>query len=134
MQKGGDVKGVFGRLVRGINAVGEFVKTESGQELLLDPKYGYIHSCPTNLGAGMRASVHMDLPGFTKAGLKALEARCEGLFLLARGNRGQKGEQTYNISVKHMLGHSEVQLIQKLIDGVNKLYMEDIELQNKQTS
>ena len=26
-------------------------------------RYGYIHSCPTNLGTGMRASVHVDLPG-----------------------------------------------------------------------
>ena len=50
MEKGGDVKGVFERLARGINAVGESVKAESGKEFLLHPKYGYLHSCPTNLG------------------------------------------------------------------------------------
>merc|ERR1712073_151779 len=33
------------------------------RDLCLDAKYGYIHSCPTNLGTGMRASVHVDLPG-----------------------------------------------------------------------
>merc|ERR1712179_688330 len=27
----------------------------------LTQKYGYVHSCPTNLGTGMRASVHVDL-------------------------------------------------------------------------
>merc|ERR1712119_261854 len=69
MQKGGDVKGVFDRLARGIKAVGDSVKTESGKEFMLDPKYGYVHSCPTNLGTGMRASVHIDLPGYTKLGL-----------------------------------------------------------------
>ena len=42
---------------------------------MLDPKYGFIHSCPTNLGTGMRASVHVDLPGYTKEGLPALKAR-----------------------------------------------------------
>jgi len=134
MQKGGDVKAVFDRLARGIKAVGECVKAECGKEFMLDAKYGYIHSCPTNLGTGMRASVHMDLPGFTKEGLKALEERCEQLHLQPRGTRGESGGQTgvtYDISNKHRLGYSEVQLVQKMIDGVNTLYKEDLELQKK---
>merc|ERR1712114_138413 len=57
MQNGGDVRAVFDRLARGIKAVGDSVKA-----FMLDAKYGYIHSCPTNLGTGMRASVHVDLP------------------------------------------------------------------------
>ena len=32
---------------------------------------------------------------------------------------------TYDISNKHRLGYSEVQLVQKMIDGVNTLYKED---------
>ena len=79
MQMGGDVKGVFERLARGIQAIGDSVKAESGKEFILDSKYGYIHSCPTNLGTGMRASVHVDLPGYTKEGLDALKKRCEEL-------------------------------------------------------
>jgi len=128
MQKGGDVKGVFDRLARGIKAVGDSVKAESGKEFMLDPKYGYVHSCPTNLGTGMRASVHIDLPGYTKLGLKVLQARCEELHLQPRGTRGESGGQTgvtYDISNKHRLGYSEVELVQKMIDGVNTLYMED---------
>merc|ERR1712168_1279533 len=46
MQKGGDVKGVFDRLARGIKAVGDSVKAESGKDFMLDEKYGYVHSCP----------------------------------------------------------------------------------------
>jgi len=128
MQKGGDVRAVFDRLARGIKAVGDSVKAESGKEFMLDPKYGYIHSCPTNLGTGMRASVHIDLPGYTKLGLKVLQARCEELHLQPRGTRGESGGQTgvtYDISNKHRLGYSEVQLVQKMIDGVNMLYKED---------
>merc|ERR1740129_1886342 len=45
MQKGGDVKAVFERLARGIKAIGDSVKTESGRDFMLDSKYGYIHSC-----------------------------------------------------------------------------------------
>jgi len=134
MQKGGDVRGVFERLARGIKGVGDSVKGESGKEFLLHPKYGYLHSCPTNLGTGMRASVHIDLPGWTKEGLPALKKRCEELSLQPRGTRGESGGQTgitYDISNKHRLGYSEVQLVQTMIDGVNTIYMEDVQLQKK---
>merc|ERR1711864_59526 len=69
MEQGGDVKGVFSRLVRGIEAVGKSVKEECGKDFALSEQYGFIHSCPTNLGTGMRASVMIDLPGYTKEGL-----------------------------------------------------------------
>merc|ERR1712050_416405 len=111
MEKGGDVKGVFCRLSCGIGAVEESVKKESGHAFMKDEKYGYIHSCPTNLGTGMRASVHIDLPGWTKLGPKVLAARCEELHLQPRGTRGESGGQTgvtYDISNKHRLGYSEV--------------------------
>merc|ERR1712002_1031400 len=134
MQMGGDVRGVFERLARGIKAVGDSVKAESGKDFLLDPRLGYLHSCPTNLGTGMRASVHVDLPGWTKEGLPALKARCEELQLQPRGTRGESGGQTgitYDISNKHRLGYSEVELVQTMIDGVNTLYKEDLALQKK---
>ena len=58
-----------------------------------------------------RASVHCDLAGWTKEGLPALKARCEELKLQPRGTRGESGGQTgitYDISNKHRLGYSEV--------------------------
>ena len=97
----------------------------------------------------MRASVHIDLPGWTKLGPKVLAARCEELHLQPRGTRGESGGQTgelifcnilfssdavlcsgvtYDISNKHRLGYSEVELVQKMIDGVNTLYKEDLAL------
>merc|ERR1712142_1292265 len=130
----GDVRGVFERLARGIKAVGTSVKAESGKDFCLDPKYGYVHSCPTNLGTGMRASVHVDLPGWTKHGLDALKKRCEQLKVQPRGTRGESGGQTgctFDISNKHRLGYSEVELVQCMIDGVNTLFQEDIALQQK---
>merc|ERR1712073_285702 len=136
MQKGGDVKGVFERLARGINAVQKSVKDESGKDFQVSEKYGYLHSCPTNLGTGMRASVHVDLPGWTKEGLPALKKRCEELQLQPRGTRGESGGQTgitYDISNKHRLGYSEVELVQKMIDGVNTLWKEDKKLQKGET-
>merc|ERR1711963_793603 len=86
---------------RGVKAVGDCVKAESGKDFQLSKKFGYIHSCPTNLGAGMRASVHVDLPGWTKEGVDKLKARCEELAVQPRGTRGESGGQTgctYHIS------------------------------------
>merc|ERR1712029_243819 len=134
MEKGGDVKGVFSRLARGIKAVGDSVKAECGKDFALSEQYGYIHSCPTNLGTGMRASVHVDLPGWTKESVDELKARCEELAVQPRGTRGESGGQTghtYDISNKHRLGYSEVQLVQVMIDAVNTLYKEDLEWQKK---
>merc|ERR1711922_108580 len=133
-QMGGNVKEVFERLAKGIKAVQDSVKKESGKDFCLDERFGYIHSCPTNLGTGMGASVHVDLPGWTKHGVEKLQARCEELQLQPRGTRGESGGQTghtYDISNKHRLGYSEVQLVQKMIDGVNALWKEDKELQKK---
>merc|ERR1712007_355283 len=129
-----DDRGVLERLARGIKTVGDSVKAESGKDFQLSDKFGYIHSCPTNLGTGMRASVHVDLPGWTKEGLPALQARCEELSVQPRGTRGESGGQTghtYDISNKHRLGHSEVALVQTMIDGVNTLWKEDMELCKK---
>merc|ERR1719348_1531001 len=86
------------------------------------------HLLPRRPSTGMRASVHVDLPGWTKEGLKPLQDRCEELHLQPRGTRGESGGQTgitYDISNKHRLGYSEVQLVQKMIDGVNTLVKED---------
>ena len=38
---------------------------------------------------------------------------------------------TYDISNKHRLGYSEVELVQKMIDGVNTLVKEDRDLAKK---
>merc|ERR1712184_191258 len=125
MEKGGDVKGVFARLARGIKAVGDAVKAETGKDYSCSEQYGYIHSCPTNLGTGMRASVHVDLPGWTAESVDKLKARCEELAVQPRGTKGESGVQTghtYDISNKHRLGYSEVQLVQVMIDAVNTLW------------
>merc|ERR1712167_455360 len=132
MQKGGDVKGVFERLARGIKTVQDSVKAESGKDFQLSEKFGYIHSCPTNLGTGMRASVHVTLPGWHKKGIAALKARCEELAVQPRGTRGESGghiDDTYDISNKHRLGYSEVELVENMIDAVNKLVEEDKAMQ-----
>ena len=66
MERSNDVKKAFSRLVRGVKALAFYVKEESGREFSVSKKHGYIAPCPTRLGTGMRASVLLDLPGFTR--------------------------------------------------------------------
>jgi protein-arginine kinase len=45
--------------------------------------HGYLATCPTNLGTGMRASVHVNLPGFnTKQEVKD-NAKTTGKYFLS---------------------------------------------------
>merc|ERR1711887_387533 len=72
MQSGGDVRGVFDRLARGIKAVGDSVKAESGKDFMLDAKYGYIHSClsprrPSRLDQGGPEALGSSLRGTAPA-------------------------------------------------------------------
>merc|ERR1719427_1039606 len=128
MQQGANVKEVFDRLSRGIKAVEDSIYAACKKKFMLDAKYGYIHSCPTNLGTGMRASVHVTLPGWHRKGIQALQQRCEQLGVQPRGTRGESGghiDDTYDISNKHRLGYSEVELVQNMINAVNTLLDED---------
>ncbi len=132
MQAGGDIKRVFDRLVRGLEALEASVRAESGREFALHERYGYLNSCPTNLGTGMRAAVHIDLPGWKREGLSALKGRCNHLSLKAYFVcTGSDFATTFDISNVHRLGRSEVWLVQNLIDGINVLFREDLALQRK---
>ena len=60
MQPGADIKAVFDRLCRACNEISKIVAFS------YDEKYGFITSCPTNLGTALRASVHIRLPKLGK--------------------------------------------------------------------
>ena len=44
------------------------VESIEGVAFATSQKYGYVTSCPSNLGTGMRASVHLKIPNLTKDG------------------------------------------------------------------
>merc|ERR1712153_177849 len=60
MQAGSDIGGVFKRLSKAANLIEEKAKFANDEHL------GYISTCPTNLGTGLRASVHINLPKLMK--------------------------------------------------------------------
>ena len=125
MQKGGDVKAVFGRWARAINDVEAAVKAQ-GYEYMYNDHLGNICCCPSNLGTGLRASVMLKLPKlYEKLGLEKLEELCMTKDLQARGFRGEHSPPgpggAFDISNMQRIGFSEVELIQKMIDGCDEL-------------
>ena len=114
MQKGGDIKEVFSRLVNAIKSIETKVPFSYSEHL------GYITSCPTNLGTAMRASVHIALPKLAKD-MKAFKAITDKHHLQIRGIHGEHSESeggVYDISNRRRLGVTEVEAVQDMYDGV----------------
>jgi len=117
MEKGGDIKSVFQRLVDAI------VKLEQKIDFSYDKHLGYITSCPTNLGTALRASVHIKLPNLEK-NIDLFDQICSNFHLQIRGVDGEHSKSkgsVYDISNKRRLGVSEIECIKDLYDGVTKL-------------
>ncbi|KAJ7987061.1 hypothetical protein DPEC_G00334850 [Dallia pectoralis] len=121
MEKGGNMKRVFERFCRGLQQVEKLIK-ERGWEFMWNERLGYILTCPSNLGTGLRAGVHVRLPYLSR------DARfgkiLENLRLQKRGTGGVDTAaigDTFDISNNDRLGKSEVELVQMVVDGVNYL-------------
>lgn len=56
MQKGGDLKAVYARLVNAVNDIEKRIPFSHHE------RFGFLTFCPTNLGTTIRASVHIQLP------------------------------------------------------------------------
>ena len=80
--------------------------------------YGYLTSCPTNIGTGMRASVLFHLPGLVFT--NEIDKILKGAVNLGMAVRGIYGEGTeikgnlFQISNQHTLGLREEDLVESL--------------------
>ncbi|MCK5844861.1 MAG: protein arginine kinase [Victivallales bacterium] len=83
-----------------------------------DRDLGYLTSCPTNVGTGMRASVMLHLPGLVLAGqVRAVIHGVNKLGLEVRGIFGEGSDNLGNlcqISNQSTLGESEESIIKRL--------------------
>jgi creatine kinase len=123
MEEGGDVKEVFDRWSRGVAGVERVVKGE-GREYMYDDHLGFVCTCPSNLGTGLRASVMIKVPELAK-NLDQFYDICAKLSMQARGSKGEHSPPgpggVFDVSNKARIGYSEVELVQTMIDGIWKL-------------
>jgi len=121
MEKSGDVRKVFKRFCEGLTKVESLMK-EAGNEYMWNEHLGYVLTCPSNLGTGLRAGVHVKIP-HVSSHAKFGEI-LKNLRLQKRGTGGVDTAAvggTFDISNADRLGFSEVELVQFVVDGVNLL-------------
>ena len=94
-------------------------------DFAFDKKLGFVTSCPSNLGTGMRASVMLFLPGLVFNGtLKNLlpTLKSEGLTVRGAFGEGSMAEgYVYQISNERTLGMSEEQILTTVTQTASKL-------------
>ncbi|WP_300456879.1 phosphagen kinase [Desulfobacula sp.] len=114
LEKTSDISTVYNRLCRALPAL------NSRLDFAWDKTYGYLTSCPTNIGTAMRAGVHIRLERLaSKKNLLQVLARRWNLQI--RGTRGEKTRvenAIFDISNRQRLGISEFGIIQNLYKGL----------------
>jgi protein arginine kinase len=106
---------------------------ELGQELpfAYHREFGYLTSCPTNVGTGLRASVFMHLPGLVLT--KEIGRVLQGLGQVGLTFRGLYGEGSevvgnfFQVSNQTTLGQTE----EDLVDHLDKVVRQVIEYESK---
>jgi protein arginine kinase len=91
---------------------------ENALEFAFDSTLGYLTTCPTNLGTGMRASAMLHLPGLVLSDqISQVLQAVNKIGLAVRGLYGEGTESLgnlYQISNQSTLGESEESIIQRL--------------------
>lgn len=98
---------------------------ESKNDFAFTEQMGYLTSCPTNLGTGLRASVMLHLPALVLTGqINMFINAATQLGLAVRGLYGEGSEAVGNIfqiSNQQTLGYSESEIIANLTGVVRQL-------------
>ena len=94
-----------------------------------DEKFGYLTSCPTNVGTGLRASVMMHLPGLVLTQqMNRIVPAINQLGLVVRGIYGEGSEalgNIFQISNQTTLGKSEEDIVDDLKSVVSQIISQE---------
>ena len=126
MQRGTRLNDVFDRLKSGLDVV----EAIEGLEFAYSANYGVVTSCPTNLGTGMRASLHIALPNLTADGTATkAKAIAKPLGLSVRGVGGEHTpigvDGTVDISPSARFCITEAEIVTALYKGIALLMSEE---------
>ncbi len=117
MESSCDISRVFNRLCLGLDHL------NTRLEFAFDKKYGFLTSCPTNIGTAMRAGVHIRLKKLEK-NPSLLKHLVNQYHLQIRGTGGEKTsveKGVFDISNKQRLGVSATQIIENLHAGITAI-------------
>eukprot|EP00347_Sterkiella_histriomuscorum_P011486 403372271 len=124
MQQGADFIQVLKRLREAQQKLDRYLQFSH------DPHLGYIASCPSNIGTGLRASFHIHLPllGQRKDEFEAIASEYYVQIRGANGEHTETNDHIYDVSNKRRLGSSEVELVKDMFDGVKAMIQREKQL------
>ncbi len=103
---------------------------EKHLDFAFHPQLGYLTSCPTNVGTGMRASAMMHLPGLVLAGhMEKVVRALNQVGIVVRGFFGEGSEASgsmFQISNQHTLGLAEPDILKKLSKFFNSIIEQEL--------
>merc|ERR1712228_340148 len=119
--EGKQIKQVFARFIRACDQVQSVLK-DNGADFMHHEHWGWILTCPSNLGTGLRAGCMVKLPLVSSR--PDFKKMLGSMRLQARGTGGVDSASsggTWDISNADRIGKGEVQLCNILIDGISTL-------------
>ncbi|MCY1039327.1 protein arginine kinase [Staphylococcus nepalensis] len=108
---------------------------DSELDVSFDETLGYLTTCPTNIGTGMRASVMLHLPGLTI--MKRMNRIAQTINRFGFTIRGIYGEGSqvyghiYQISNQLTLGKTEEEIIESLTEVVQQIINEEMQIRER---
>jgi len=120
-ERGDGIRKTFIRFATACTEVQKALQSE-GKDFMHNDHHGYILTCPSNLGTGLRAGAQVKLPLLSAR--KDFKAICAKMQLQARVGGGVDSGSTgglWDISNADRLGKSEVQLTNIFIEGVAQM-------------
>lgn len=103
--------------------------------IAFDEHYGYLTTCPTNIGTGLRASVMLHLPGLSI--MNRMNRIAQAINRFGFTIRGIYGEGTqalghiYQVSNQLTLGKDEVSIIDDLQQVVEQIIEEELNMRKR---
>jgi creatine kinase len=122
MEKGDNIKAIFSRFSKATQTVQEVLQSE-GYDFMRHDHYGWILTCPSNLGTGLRAGAMIKIPLFSAR--KDFKDVMKKMRLQGRGTAGVDSASdpagVWDISNSDRLGKSETALVNIFIEGAAQI-------------
>ncbi|WP_251518559.1 protein arginine kinase [Staphylococcus sp. HKU1] len=110
-------------------------KLDKALDISFDENLGYLTTCPTNIGTGMRASVMVHLPGLSIMNRMNRIAQTISRFgFTIRGIYGEGSQvygHIYQISNQLTLGNTEDHIIESLNEVVQQIINEELQIRDQ---
>lgn len=120
--KGKQIKEVVARFIRACNAVEKVLKKGDEEVFMKDEHLGWVLTCPSNLGTGLRCGTMVKLP--LVSGRADWKKLLGAMRLQGRGKGGVDSTSTggiWDVSNADRIGKGEIDLVNILIEGAAQL-------------